>query len=135
MLRTIEQSVRFDASAARLYEIYTNPRHHAAFTGGGVVKISTKLGSTFSAFGGMLSGQMLLADPGRMIVQRWRSMNWKKSDPDSILVLSFMQDGKRGHIDLAHVNVPAHDHAGVTNGWKKYYWGPLRRYLKASARR
>jgi len=29
-----------------------------------------------------------------------------------------------------HANVPKHDHAGVTKGWKKYYWEPLRRYLK-----
>jgi hypothetical protein len=27
------------------------------------------------------------------------------------------------------VNVPAHDHQGVTEGWKKYYWNPWRVYL------
>jgi hypothetical protein len=66
-------------------------------------------------------------------VQQWRGTHWKKSDPDSVLVIYFVQKGKRGRIDLAHVNVPAHDHAGVTSGWKKYYWQPLRKYLKRAS--
>src|SRR5712672_1447027 len=117
MPRTIEQSVRFDATPKRLYDLYRTPRLHAAFTGGGAVKISAKPGSTFSAFDGLLSGRILFVLPGRMVVQRWRGTHWKQADPDSILVLSFVQEGKRGRIDLAHVNVPAHDHAGVTKGW------------------
>jgi hypothetical protein len=32
-------------------------------------------------------------------------------------------------VDLVQVNVPAHDHRGVTDGWKKYYWDPSRAYL------
>jgi hypothetical protein len=41
--------------------------------------------------------------------------------------------GERGRIDLAHVNVPKHDFRGVTEGWPKYYWKPLRHYLKQQA--
>jgi activator of HSP90 ATPase len=128
MTPTIEQSVRFNATARRLYELYINPRLHSAFTGAKVT-ISAKPGSRFSAFNGMLSGQMSGVIPGKLIVQHWRSVHFKKSDPDSVLVLYFVQDGKHGRIDLAHVNVPEHDHAGVTNGWKKHYWGPIKRYL------
>jgi hypothetical protein len=77
----------------------------------------------------MLSGTTLLTVPGKLVVQRWRGGHWKKTDLDSVLVLSFVQDGKRGRIDLVHVNVPEHDHDGVTAGWKKYYWEPLGKYL------
>jgi activator of HSP90 ATPase len=128
MTATIEQSVNFNASARRLYDLYINPEGHAAFTAAPVT-ISPKPGSKFSAFQGMLSGQMIVAVPGKLIVQRWRSMNFKKTDPDSVLVLYFVQVGKKGRIEMAHVNVPKHDHGGVTNGWKKYYWQPLKRYL------
>ena len=76
---------------------------------------------------------MVVAIPGELIVQRWRSMNFKKGDPDSILVLSFSQQGKQGRIDLVHINVPTQDYKGVTNGWRKYYWVPLRGYLKKRA--
>ncbi len=134
MLKTIEQSVHFPISAQELYEMYINPKRHAAWTGG-AVKISPKPGSKFSAFDGMLSGRMLFTIPNKLIVQRWRGYHWKKADLDSILILSFHQDGRRGRIDLIHVNVPDHDHSGVTKGWKHYYWTPLNAYLKKSAKK
>ena len=59
---------------------------------------------------------------------------FKETDADSVLVLNFVQEAKRGRIDLAHVNVPKHDHVGVTEGWEKYYWAPLRAYLKRAKR-
>ncbi|MGA2231352.1 MAG: SRPBCC domain-containing protein [Tepidisphaeraceae bacterium] len=131
MLKTIVQSVRFAASAGELYDIYLDPARHAAVTGA-PVKISAKTGSKFSAFDGMLSGRMLFTISAQLIVQRWRSCMFHEGDLDSILVLRFIQDGKRGRIDLVHANVPNHDFAGVTEGWEKYYWKPLRAYLKTS---
>jgi activator of HSP90 ATPase len=128
MTKTIEQSIRFNASAKELHAIYMDTAKHAAMTGA-PVQISSKPGSKFKAFDGLLWGQTIAVVPGKMIVQRWRSCNFKATDPDSILVLNFVQDGKRGRIDLAHVNVPKQDHAGVTRGWKKYYWGPMKNYL------
>jgi len=86
MPTTVERSVRFAAPAKELYDLYLDPRRHAAVTGA-PVKISPKPGSKFSAFDGMISGVTL-------------------------------------------ANVPRHDRAGVTQGWKKYYWKPLRAYLK-----
>ena len=133
MIPTIVQSVVFSASAKELYDIYLDPKRHAACTGG-KVKISAKAGSAFSAFDGILTGRTLWTIPGQMIVQLWRSKSWKKSDPDSILILTFSSAGKKGRIDLVHVNVPEHDHAGVTNGWKKYYWTPLKAYLRGRAK-
>jgi activator of HSP90 ATPase len=131
MLKTIEQSVRFPISAEQLYEMFIDPKRHAAFTGG-AVKISPKPGSAFSAFNGMLAGTMLHTIPGKLIVQRWRSTGWHDDDLDSTLILRFVQDGPRGRIDLVHVNVPKHDHKGVTEGWEKYYWKPLKAFLKRS---
>jgi activator of HSP90 ATPase len=127
--KPIIQSVTFAASAQELYDIYLDPKRHATVTGG-KVKISAKPGSAFSAFNGMLSGTMLWTIPGQMIVQRWKSTGWNKGDPDSILILTFDSAGKKGRIKLVHVNVPVQDHAGVTNGWKKYYWAPLKAYLR-----
>jgi len=133
MTRPIHQSVKFPATAKELYDLYLDPKRHAAFTGGGKVKISARPGSPFFAFNKMLTGTTLFTVPNQLIVQRWRSMNFKDTDLDSILILEFTQkgkQGKQGQIDLTHVNVPKQDCAGVTNGWKKYYWTPLRTYLK-----
>src|SRR4051812_9008444 len=107
MLRTISQSIPFPASAKQLYTLLITPKLHAAFTGAPVT-ISPKPGSKFAAFGGQLTGMTLSVIPGKLIIQRWRSTHWKKNDLDSILIIRFVDEGKRGRIDLVHVNVPEH---------------------------
>ena len=134
MAKLVKQSVVLPAPARELYAMYLNARTHAAITGD-KVKIGSRPGARFSAFGGALKGRILQTVPGRLIVQSWRSTPFHKSDPDSTLVLRFSPRGKTsGRIDLMHVNVPDHDYRGVNKGWKKYYWKPWREYLAARRR-
>jgi hypothetical protein len=65
-----------------------------------------------------------------MIVQTWRGSNWKKSEGDSILILTFNKVSGGGRINLVHANVPDRDYAGINRGWNKYYWKPWRAYLR-----
>lgn len=138
MTRAIQQSVTFRASPSELFAIYTNSRKHSAATGV-PAKVSGKAGAKFTAFNRALRGRNLIVVRDRMIVQAWRASHWKNSDQDSILVLTFnpSADGRRGggRIDLVHVNVPEHDHKGVTRGWPMYYWRPWRDFLARKAGR
>ena len=129
MAKIIQQTVRFKASPEELFRTYLDSKKHAAVIGDRV-SISRKVGGKFVAFDGMISGRNLLIVPKRLIVQSWRAKPWKKRDPDSILILLFSKAPGGGRIDLAHVNVPAYDHAGVTKGWHKYYWNPWKASLK-----
>jgi activator of HSP90 ATPase len=129
MTKPIVRTAKFNAPAKELYDIFMTPKRHAAFTGGPVT-ISSTPGSKFTAFGGMLIGTTISTIPGKVIVQRWRSENFHKSDLDSILILTFSDEGKKGRIDLVHVNVPEQDYEGVRDGWKRYYWEPLSEYLE-----
>ena len=98
-------------------------------------KVSPKVGGKWSAFGGMILGRNLVLIPNRMLVQTWRSSAWKKSDPDSILVVKFEKSaGVETRVTLTHVGVPPNDHKGVTEGWAKYYWEPWKIYLASRKR-
>ena len=44
-------------------------------------------------------------------------MQFNDNDPDSTLILTFTPVGAEGRIDLVHLDVPIHDHQGVTEGW------------------
>jgi activator of HSP90 ATPase len=132
MPQTIQQSVTLPAAANRLFEMYLDPRLHAAFTGAPVT-INEKPGSEFTAFDEMITGRMLYTVPGHMIVQTWRSSEWHPEDIDSVLVLTFWPVGDAGRIELVHVNVADHDVEAVTQGWEKYYWKPWRSYLQEGA--
>jgi activator of HSP90 ATPase len=124
----IRQSIALKASPGALFDAFLDSTEHSALTGA-PAKISRRVGAPFTAFGGQLRGRNLLVVPKRMIVQAWRSRHWKTSDPDSILILCFGGSPGGGRIDLVHVNVPAHDHKGVSQGWPKYYWKPWKKHL------
>jgi activator of HSP90 ATPase len=128
MTKAIEQSVEFDVSPKILYEMYMSSRTHTKATGQ-PAKIGRRVGAPFTAFGGKIKGKNLLVSPGKMVVQAWRSTSWRKSDADSVLILTFSKTKDGGRVDLVHVNVPEHDHKGVTDGWEAYYWEPWRAYV------
>ena len=128
MTKPIVQTVTFRASPAELYELYMDSRKHSAATGA-PAKLSRKAGGRFTAHGPALRGRNLLLIPGRMIVQAWRSTMFKKTDADSILVLTFSKAAGGGRVDLVHANVPIQDHEGVRKGWPRYYWKPWKSYL------
>jgi activator of HSP90 ATPase len=134
MTKTIQQSVRFKASPATLFEMYLDSKKRSAATGGKAT-LSRKVGRAFTAWNKMLRGRNLAIVRDRMIVQTWRSVNFKPGDADSILILEFSKAPGGGRIDLVHVNVPLQDHKGVTNGWPKYYWKPWKKYIAAKPKR
>ena len=129
MRSVLRQSVTLAATAEELFDTYLDPKKHAAVTGSAVT-ISDKPGSKFSAFFGAITGMTLAVVPKRLIVQAWRSTNFGLNDPDSMLILEFMPQGKKGKIELVQIDVPKVDFEGVTKGWELYYWTPWRRYLK-----
>lgn len=135
MARVIRSSATYPkATPAKLYELFMDSAKHTAATGM-PAKISAKVGGNWSAFGGMILGKSLFLIPDRMIVQTWRFSEWKKADPDSILVASFEKSVNGGaRVELIHVGVPEYDHEGVTKGWVKFYWEPWKEYLAARKR-
>jgi uncharacterized protein YndB with AHSA1/START domain len=126
--RTIQVAASLPALPQRLYEMYLDPKQHAAFTGA-PVEIAARPGSRFRAFDGVITGTILQVVPQRLIVQSWRSPHWGDADLDSTLTLTFHAEGDGGRIDLVQVNVVDTDYAGVCHGWEKYYWTPWRRFL------
>lgn len=130
MPKTIQQTVKFQASAGRLFDMYLSPAGHAAFTGKPVT-IGQTPGARFEAFGGMIWGQILQVIPNRLIVQSWRSKHFFDEDLDSTLILAFYEEGPNSaRIEMVHANVADQDAEAVAEGWSQHYWNPWRKYLK-----
>jgi len=128
MTRPIVSGATFPVPPKRLYDIFMTSKLHSAAIGAPAT-ISPKVGGKFSVWGGEITGKTLHLVPGKLIVQTWRASHWKKSDPDSILVVRFSGTASAGRMDLVHEGVPAHDHKGVTGGWSSFYWKPWKAYL------
>jgi activator of HSP90 ATPase len=108
--------------------MYLDADTHEAITGAPAT-IGAEPGAKFEAFGGALSGNILAIVDASLIVQSWRSSDFRPSDPDSTLILSFNPKDDYGQIDLVHIDVPDHDYVAVTEGWQTHYWEPWRAYL------
>jgi len=128
MTKNVILAASLPAAPERLFDMYLDPQIHAAFTGAPVT-IGAQAGAPFSAFNGMIFGAILYVEPKRLIVQKWRSVNFPADSVDSVLVLTFATEPGGARIELAHINVPEVDFAGVSHGWEKYYWTPWRAYL------
>ena len=133
-MKTIQQQVAFNEAPAELYELYMDAKLHTKATGA-KASISKKIGSKFSAWDGYISGRTLHLVPGEMIVQTWRAKDWKKSVPDSIIVLSFLEDEEGGtDVELVHANVPDAEYRSLMDGWHEFYWRPWEAFLAERTR-
>src|SRR5438105_2897207 len=120
-MKTIVQKIKFPASAKSLYAIYLDSKKHSAATGGEAV-IGKKVGDRFSAWNGYLKGKNLVLVPGRNIVQTWRSVNFEKSDLDSIMSLTFEDVDGACLVTMVHANVPDREEPKLKKGWHEHYW-------------
>lgn len=130
MSKVINQSVLLPGAAKDLFHQYLDSAGHEAFTGA-PAEIEAKAGGVFKAFNGMLEGKILHLVPERLIVQAWRSVSFKEGDADSTLILCFTPEGDGTRVDLVHLDVPEHDHKGVTDGWVNHYWNPWQSHLES----
>ena len=130
MSKTILQSVVFkNTSPEMLYEIYMDAKKHSKAIGGGAVKISTKTGSSYSAWDEYITGKTFQLIKGKLIVQSWRSTEFKMGDVDSTLILGFEKKGNDTVVNMVHANVPDHQYSQLKSGWNDFYWKPWKEYL------
>jgi activator of HSP90 ATPase len=127
MATAIRQAIKFRSTPKRLFDIYLSAKEHSAFTGC-PTKVSAKIGSPFAAMD-YISGRMLAIAPERQIIQTWRGSDWKKTDPDSVLILNFRKVVGGAEIEMIHAGCPDEHAKALADGWKQYYWLPLKGYL------
>ncbi len=128
--KSIKQTVTFDASPEIVYDLIMNSKKHAAFTGG-EVKMSNKIKGKFSIFDGYIHGHNIELEEGKKIVQAWHFTEdgWP-DDHFSICTFLFEKNGNKTKLHFQQTSVPEHKVDTLKNGWKKYYWDPMKTYLK-----
>jgi uncharacterized protein YndB with AHSA1/START domain len=116
------------ATPQQIYDAWLDSRGHTQMTGS-AARAKPVEGATFSAWGGYIKGKNLTLEPGRRIVQSWRTTKFVKQDPDSQIevLLEAVPEGTR--LTLHHTNVPD-GHAGYQDGgWQQHYFEPMKQYF------
>jgi uncharacterized protein YndB with AHSA1/START domain len=128
--RTIRQSVALDAAPEDVYDALLSARKHSEFTGSPSTA-NAKVGSTFMAWDGYISGKNIELVKGKKIVQEWTTTEWPAGYPPSRL--EFTLTAKKGggtQLKMVHARVPAEQADDYTTGWYDAYWNPLKEYFQ-----
>lgn len=123
-----EISAILPASAKQLYDAWLDSKQHAAMTGG-EAQVSDQVGGHFSAWDGYISGHNMSLEPGKRIVQAWRTVEFTANEPDSRLEIIFEAHDQGTQVTVRHSQLPAHG-MQYKQGWVDNYFAPIQRYFQ-----
>jgi len=118
---------KFPTSPAEVYKTWLNSDGHSTMTGG-TATASEKVGDSFTAWDGYITGKNIALRPHSIIKQSWRTSEFKESEEDSIIEISIRGNKKETTIILTHTNVPEHGEQYI-KGWEDNYFEPMLRHF------
>ena len=132
--KSIKQTITFDAPAHKVYDLIMDQKKHAAFTGSKVI-MSKKVKGKFDVFDGYCRGYNIELIEGEKIVQAWhfQEEGWPENHY-SICTFHFKPEGTKTQLTFTQHGVPEHKVEELKNGWKQFYWNPMKAYLKTGIR-
>src|SRR5689334_12238614 len=96
----IHQEVTFAATPAVVYQALINSAEHTKVTGA-PAEIGSRVGDSWTAYGGKISGRHVELVDGVRIVQSWRAGNWPEG-AHSLVRFELKADGKGTRVVLDH---------------------------------
>ena len=84
------------AAPEDVYDAWLSSHGHTAMTGGVPATSEPHVGTVHMAWAGYISGQHVELEPGRRILQTWRTTEFPESAPDSLLE-DRLDAGPEGH--------------------------------------
>lgn len=124
---TIEQEVDLPGTPMEVYEAYIDSTKHAAFTCY-PAEIERCEGGKMRAGGEYIDGEILELVPGARIVQTWRASDFPEGHVSRLVI--DLEPAENGTLlRMVHSGVPADMEKGITEGWLRHYWEPLKAYM------
>jgi activator of HSP90 ATPase len=132
MSDVIKQEVVLDCSPDVAFAAWLDSDEHGNMVGSpGEAKIENEEGGDFDIWDGSIVGTTVEIDKTKhRIVQNWRYdyEDWSEDEPSKI-TLDFVADGDKTKLKFEQTDVPDHYVDEVAEGWKAYYWEPMKQYF------
>ncbi|MFN2195915.1 MAG: SRPBCC domain-containing protein [Anaerolineales bacterium] len=123
-----EISTLIPATAGQIYDAWLDSEAHTRMTGG-KAQVSAQVGGEFTAWDGYIHGKNLALEPGRRILQAWRTADFAEDDEDSLLEVIFEPEADGTRVRLRHSHLPDEDGSGYEQGWVLNYFEPMKDYF------
>jgi uncharacterized protein YndB with AHSA1/START domain len=130
MADTLHLSITVPGKPEAIYRAWLDSKEHSGFTGAAAT-LDPRVGGRFSAWDGYIEGTTVELEPGRRIVQRWRTTEFPPGSPDSLVEIAFeaVEGGTR--LTLDHTEIPDGQGPSYEKGWEDFYFKPMREYFRA----
>ena len=116
------------ASPEKVFKAWLSSDGHSAMTGS-TAKVEPRVGSTFTAWDGYITGKTLELKPYSRIVQAWRTSEFPDESPDSRLEILLEAVKKGTKLTLIHSNIPDDQADSYEGGWEDNYFKPMKEYF------
>jgi activator of HSP90 ATPase len=126
--KTLHQIIVFKGTAHELYEALMDSKKHAKFTNAQAT-ISRKIGGSFHTYDDYATGKNIELVPDKKIVQTWRAADWPKDHYSKVTFVFKEKDGEIT-LDFTQTEIPLEAYPEIEQGWKEWYWDPLKTYLE-----
>ena len=97
---------------------------------GAEARVDPAVGGAFDAWDGYITGRTLALEPGRRIVQSWRTSEFTDGHEDSQIEVLLDPVDKGTRITIRHTNVPDRQTAYEQGGWQDSYFDPMKEYFR-----
>jgi activator of HSP90 ATPase len=128
--KSIKQTVTFQGVRPKeVYNMIMDEKIHSAFSGS-KVKMNTEINGRFEAFDGYCTGFNIELKEGKKIIQGWhfKEDGWPEGH-FSICTFLFEKVPTGTKLTFTQTHIPEHKAETLKNGWKLYYWQPMKAYL------
>ena len=118
------------AAAQDIYDAWLSSSGHERITGGQPAQISAQEGAAFTVWNGYITGRNLQLEPGRRIVQSWRTTKFTTNDPDSQIEVLLQPALGGTKVTVHHTNVPDGHTSYRDGGWQRSYFDPMKEHFQ-----
>ena len=130
MTEKLKMSATISAKPEEIYKAWLDSKIHSEMTGS-EAKVEPKINGAFTAWDGYIEGKTIEMEPGRRIVQKWRTTDFPSSSPDSTVEIILEEVEKGTKISLIHTEIPKGQKEDYKQGWKDFYFNPMKDYFKS----
>jgi activator of HSP90 ATPase len=119
----------FKVKPETLFNAWLDSRIHGEMTGT-EAEIDPTVNGSFNIWNGYIKGKTLELVKNKKIVQSWLSTDFPEGSIHSVIevVLQPVPEGTR--LTLRHYNIPDGQGNEYKDGWKQYYFKPMKEYFK-----
>lgn len=118
------------ATPKQIYDAWLDSRLHAKMTGGHPATVTAVEGARFVVWMGFITGKNVVLEPGKRIVQSWRTTQFADSDADSQIEVLLELAAGGTTVTIHHTNVPDRLTNYRDGGWQRDYFDLMKLFFR-----